>query len=135
MVRRYGKFDVDAFADVNGVNSRAPAHHSSVNPPFGRLFEGQRVWAFPPPSLAARFLDEARAWNASAVLALVPEAAFRETAEGWMRLRTFTFNARVFTRWHWGKRCRCRASGIEWVLIRLTPNVHGGSAPRGGGGV
>eukprot|EP00961_Rhodomonas_salina_P248038 3351796-Rhodomonas_salina.1 len=104
LVRRYGKFDVDAFADVNGVNSRAPAHHSSVNPPFGRSFEDQKVWAFQPPSLAARFLDEARAWNASSVLALVPEAAFRETAEGWMRLRTFTFEARVFTRWHWGKR-------------------------------
>eukprot|EP00961_Rhodomonas_salina_P193685 2614984-Rhodomonas_salina.1 len=95
IVKRYGPFDLDAFSDVNGVNSRARAFCSVINPPFDRQFDGLRVWAFPPPSLAAQFLREAGGWRARVLVALVPAADFRaQTGSTWQALRFFESDSR-----------------------------------------
>lgn len=94
---------MDAFADVNGVNSRGLSFYSSLDPPFGSCFEGQQVWAFPPPSLAERFLEEVEGWDCATVLALVPSHLIPK-AQKWKLARLFSAGSRVFTRLHWGKR-------------------------------
>lgn len=126
--RRYGLFDLGTFSYVNCVNRRAPEFCSVINQPFDLQFDGLRVWAFQPLSLASRFLVQAQGWRASVLVALVPAADFRAQADStWQALRFFESCSRIFTRWHWGRRCRCKSSGLEWVLIHLMPDVGGGS--------
>eukprot|EP00961_Rhodomonas_salina_P065583 881779-Rhodomonas_salina.1 len=86
---------MDAFSDVNGVNSRALAFCSVINPPFDRLFDGLRVWAFPPLSLAAQFLREAGGWRTSVLVALVSAADFRvQAGSTWQALSFFESDSR-----------------------------------------
>ena len=52
-----GAYTINAFADVTGRNSRAPRFFSAKDSPMGRVFQGEQVWAFPPPPLAEEFLE------------------------------------------------------------------------------
>ena len=56
-----GAFTVDAFSDEAGSNSQAPRFRSLTSPP-DFSFTDERVWAFPPPTLAEQFLELAPTW-------------------------------------------------------------------------
>jgi len=70
--REFGSFDRELFAPVTGHGVRTKDFCSAKDPPFGRVFEGERVWANPPADLTAKFLQQAQSFKAKLLLALLP---------------------------------------------------------------
>ena len=81
--RQGGAYTIDAFADVTGRNSRATRFCSAKDSPMGRVFQGERDWAFPPPPLAEEFLEGESRWEAELVVIVLSDHLVKQLPERW----------------------------------------------------
>jgi hypothetical protein len=119
--KRRGEFEWDAYADVNGGNSRASKWSSSD----GLVtIEGGSVWAFPPPSLSDAFWKSWETWGASSITAMLPASSCAELPEGWTILREYQGSSRIFRRPVADRWVRCTCAGMPMTVIGWNADVH-----------
>ena len=115
-----GAYTIDAFANVTGRNSRAPGFHSAKDSPMGRIFQGERVWAFPPPLLVEEFLEGESKWEAELVVMVLSDHLVKQLSERWEVLHRYPADARVFERPVGGHWVKCSSSGLALTVVRWT---------------
>ena len=113
-----GSYTIDAFADVSGRNSRGTRFCSSQDSPMGRTFEGERVWAFPPPLLVEEFLMEESKWKAQLVVLVLSDHLVKQLSGRWEVLHRYPSDARVFERSVGGYWVKCSSSGLALTVVR-----------------
>jgi len=116
--KKRGPFTVDAYADVSGRNSVAGRWFSMQSRPRKGDLRGERVWAFPPPSLAEMFWKECEQWDEDcSITALLPVWACASLPEGWRRLKTYGGQARVLQRPVGSRWVRCECGGVPLAVV------------------
>ena len=121
-----GEFDLDMFASPSGHNRQATSFRSITSPGLVSFQGHERVWAFPPPSLAAETLGRALEWAVELVLLVVPEAMFTISPHqpSWRLLHVYTVEQlsehRHFQRSVNGSFVDCHSPGYSIaVLVRV----------------
>eukprot|EP00961_Rhodomonas_salina_P173197 2335832-Rhodomonas_salina.1 len=109
-----GHFDWDLFCYEGGANSVATV------PVEGGATRGLRLWAFPPPELAAQAVADAPGWEAKEVWMLVPNVVEVNEELGWHVAQVYGACARIFMLPVAGHFAHCKGAGLAMKVVRLT---------------